>query len=939
MKLTLQELLFEEMNIAQIEDNLQKLTKSFNKETFIYHLLLAYGQPKASIKRLQVGSMNLSKKEGEILWKKKLFFKEEAKQDLHELIDSLKANDNVIKHDPRFIIVTDYKTLLAIDRKTSENIDIPILDIARHFDFFLPWAGMEKAQHQNENPADVKAAERMAKLYDEIKKDNPTHTPEEVHHLNVFLSRLLFCFFADDTGIFKKSLFADAISGHSQQDGSDLDSYLDKLFVVMNTPREKRKNLPAYLEAFPYVNGGLFRDKLKAPVFTRRSRQAILESSELNWSAINPDIFGSMIQAVITPEHRGGLGMHYTSVPNIMKVIEPLFLNELYEEFEACKNEPKRLNKLLERIGNLKIFDPACGSGNFLIIAYKELRLLEIKILQQLQTLQKAALGFAPKQLELIPKAQLSLAAQFQVELFTRVHLSQFYGIEIDDFAHEIAILSLWLAQHQMNMKFKEVFGSANPTLPLQAGGNIVHGNATRLDWVKVCPKKDGDEIYILGNPPYLGARNQDKSQKEDMALVFNEREVYKDSDYVLCWFLKGSNYISESKAEFAFVTTSSISQGSQIAYFWPVIFENKQEISFAYQPFKWTNNAKDKAGIICVIIGIRNLKNTLKKLYTSSMVRNLENITPYLTQGKSIIINEKKKSISALPLMVIGNMARDGGNLILSESEKNKLCLEYPACQKLFKRFLGAEEYINGKIRYCLWIEDRDLEIARNIPEIKKRIDNVYKFRISSKAKTTNQYSKISHKLAQRSHHPGNSIIIPRVSSERREYIPFGFLDNSTIISDSALAIYNAKPYLLAILLSKIHNVWVKSVGGYLGTSIRYSTSVCYNTFPFPSISESQKQELEKYTFRILEEREKHSEKSLAQLYDPDKMPAGLREAHHQNDLAVERCYRTKPFESDEERLEYLFKLYEQMIAEEKVRNGEMNFEQPKTKKRKKVS
>lgn len=898
------------MNIAQIEENLQTVIKSFSKESFIFDLLLAYGSPKASISRLQNGNLNLSKIDGEISWKKKVFFHPVENADLHSAITELA---NQLKHEQRFAIVTDFKTLLAIDTKTQDKLDIELTELPKHFDFFLPLAGMEKAQHANENPADVKAAGKMAKLFDEIKKDNPDCSPEFIHGLNVFLTRLLFCFFAEDTNIFTNGQFTNAIDSHTQPDGSDLHTYLNKLFEVLNTPENNRNNFPAYLQAFPYVNGGLFRPPYQTPNFSRRSRQAIIDSGELQWKEINPDIFGSMFQAVVSVDQRGNLGQHYTSVPNIMKVIEPLFLNELYEEFEKAvqtqhaASRLKLLNALLLRISKIKIFDPACGSGNFLIIAYKELRRLEMKILKELGIL-----------------------------AFSNIHLSNFYGIEIDDFAHEIAKLALWLAEHQMNVEFYNQFGRTNPTLPLRDAGNIALGNACRLDWEQVCPKQEGDEIYVLGNPPYLGARNQDESQKDDMAIVFEGREVYKDSDYVLCWFLKGARFIEKINSKFAFVTTSSISQGSQISYFWPEIYRRDEEICFAHQAFKWVNNAKAKAGVICVIIGVQNSSFNLKKLFSSNISRIVGNITPYLTEGKSIIVTEEKKPISKFPLMVMGNMARDGGNLILSEKEKDDLCSIYPESERLIKKFLGAEEYINGKIRYCLWIEDEDLVFANTIPDIKNRIQNVYNFRISSNAKTTNQYSKIAHKIAQRSHQSGNSIIIPRVSSERREYIPFGFLDENTVISDSAQVIYKAEPYILGIICSKIHNIWVKSVGGYLGTSIRYSTSVCYNTFPFPSISDKQKEELTQCTMRILEEREKHSEKTLAQLYDPDKMPEGLREAHRLNDLAVERCYRSKPFESDEERLEYLFKLYEQMIEEEKNK-GTLFAEESKTKKKKK--
>ncbi|GAF05565.1 type I restriction-modification system methyltransferase subunit [Saccharicrinis fermentans DSM 9555 = JCM 21142] len=453
------------MNIAQIEINLQKLIATINKETFIFDLLLAYGLPKNAITLLKKGNRNMSKTEGEISWKKKLFFKEEQNADLHLTISKLVNNTT---HNERFVVVTDYKTLLAIDTKTKDKLDCQIKDLAKHYDFFLPWAGMEKAQHANENPAEVKAAEKMAKLFDVIKKDNPDDSPEFIHGLNIFLSRLLFCFFAEDTHIFEDNQFTNAIDSHTQVDGSDLNTYLDKLFTVLNTPESKRENLPEYLNTFPFVNGGLFRETVPSPVFSRSSRAALLNSGDQDWSAINPDIFGSMFQAVISVDQRGSLGQHYTSVPNIMKVIEPLFLNELYEEFEKAGKDQKKLKVLLNRIHNLKIFDPACGSGNFLIIAYKELRLLEMKIF----------------------KAGGMMA-------LSGIQLSQFYGIEIDDFAGEIAKLALWLAEHQINVEFHKEFGRTNPTLPLSEAGHIVQGNATRVNWEEVCPKIEDDEIYI----------------------------------------------------------------------------------------------------------------------------------------------------------------------------------------------------------------------------------------------------------------------------------------------------------------------------------------------------------------------------------------------------------------------------------------------------------
>jgi len=893
------------MNIAQIEENLQKLIKTFKKETFIFDLLLAYGQPKASIKRLQ-GGLNLSKVEGEILWKKKLFFIEAPEQDIHKLLNEVKAAPKAKKHAPRFIVITDFKNLVAYDTKTTESLDIPILEIPKHFDFFLPLAGMEKAQHQNENPADVKAAEKMAKLYDEIKKDNPTTTKAEVHNLNVFLSRLLFCFFAEDTGIFEKGQFTIGIGSHTQQDGNDLNTYLDKLFEVMNTEHSNRKKLPAYLEAFHYVNGGLFRNKHYAPIFTRRSRQSIIDSGELDWSAINPDIFGSMIQAVITPEHRGGLGMHYTSVPNIMKVIEPLFLNELYEEFEAAKGNNKKLNALLHRIWNIKIFDPACGSGNFLIIAYKELRRLEMKIF----------------------KAMGSMA-------FSNINLGNFYGIELDDFAHEIAILSLWLAEHHMNQEFSKEFGRTKPALPLKETGNIVHGNATRLDWEKVCPKKEGDEIYILGNPPYLGARILDDIQKGDMKFVFNGKlQGFNDLDYIAAWFYKAGKFIESANAKYAFVSTNSICQGSQVASLWPNILNEKLELDFVHQSFKWSNNAKAKAAVIVIIVGLRNCSNKPKFIFNKSLKTSVRNISPYLVEGENVYVCSRRNQLSKVPPMNFGSMPNDGGCLILNQEEYKQLNQQDPRAKIYIKKFAGSKEFINDIQRWCLWIEDSEVQEASIVEFIKDRIEKVKVHREQSERAATNVLAAIPHRFAEVRYRKTNSIIVPRVSSERRDYMPIGFLDNSFVISDSAQAIYDAEEWVFAIVTSRMHMTWLRAVAGRLKSDYRYSTSLCYNTFPFPPITESQKKELEKHVFNVLGERENHSEKTLAQLYDPEKMPAGLRKAHHELDLAVEKCYRAKPFESDEERLEYLFKLYEQMIAEEKTK-GTLFAAELKTKKK----
>jgi len=881
------------MNIAQVEANLQKLIEDFSEEEFIYDLMLAYGLPKNTITLLKKGNRNLSKEKNQIILKKKLFFRYVPKGDLHGVIDALRNDETTHRHDPRFIIVTDYKTLLAVDTKTEDTLDIPLKDIVKYSDFFLPWAGMEKSQNKTENPADVKAAERMAKLYDEILKDNPFKNTEELHSLNVFLSRLLFCFFAEDTGIFEKGGFTDSIASHTQPDGEDMDSYLNRLFEVLNT--QHRKKQPEYLKAFPYVNGGLFGHEYSAPKFTRKSRKMVIDCGELDWSAINPDIFGSMIQAVVHPDQRGGMGMHYTSVPNIMKVIEPLFLNELREEFEKHHDSKTKLEQLLARLECIRIFDPACGSGNFLIIAYKELRKLEMDIFLRINELSNAP--------------QLALS---------RIKLSQFYGIELDDFAHEIAILSLWLAEHQMNVRFKEVFGKTNPSLPLKEGGKVVCGNAARVDWSKVCPKDRDHEVYILCNPPYLGSSLEDQEQKKDMSLVFDGIDGYKNLDYIACWFLKGANYIKERNARLAFVSTNSICQGEQVALIWPHIFSSDLEIGFAHTAFKWTNNAKLNAGVTCVIIGLRNISKKEKKIYSGAIVTVAGNINPYLSPGDNIIIEKRSRPISHIPPMAYGSKAVDGGNLILSTEEKNSILEKYPQSQKFIKKFTGSNEFINGIDRWCIWIPDALEKEALKIPEIKRRVDAVRTMRLESDKAATQEAADCPHAFGEIRYKAANSIIIPSVTSERRKYLPIGFLDAETVVSNSAHLVLNSEAYVFGLIISNMHMIWVRATAGQLETRIRYSSAICYNNFPMPELTTKQKEIIAQHVYNVLEEREAHSEKTMAELYDPDEMPAGLREAHHSLDLAVERCYRSKPFTSDEERLEYLFKLYEEMLAAE---------------------
>lgn len=878
------------MTASQIEKNVQSVVENFNKESFIYDLLTAYGISKTSITRLKKGDFNLSKIPGEVLYKSKMLFKEVQSGTLLNTIDELTKDVDSLKHNPRFVIVTDYKTLLAKDIRTDLALDTPILEIHKHFGFFLPWAGQEKYAQKNENYADRKASYKMAKLYDILVTENPKIYDDGGHNLNIFLSRLLFCFFAEDTDIFPiEGMFTDTLEQHTQKDGSDTNTFLDRLFKVLNTKDNSKE--ASHFREFPYVNGGLFRETIVSPKFTKEARKIIIEGGDLDWSEINPDIFGSMIQAVVNPAYRSGLGMHYTSVPNIMKVIEPLFLNELYEEFEKNKENAKKLRQLIYRISKLKIFDPACGSGNFLIIAYKELRKLEIKIWQQIN--------------ELEPQYSF---------VFTEVKLSQFYGIELDDFAHEMAILSLWLAEHQMNKIFVDElfdFGKAKPILPLKEAGHITQGNATRIDWKTVCSIDLADEVYILGNPPYLGSRYQDKEQKDDMKIVF--LKDYKSLDYVSAWFFKGAKYIQGFNAQLAFVSTNSICQGEQVALTWPRILNEKIEIGFAHQSFKWTNNAKGNAGVTVIVAGLRNLSNKTKHIYINGLDKKANNINAYLYDSANVIVSSSSKQLSGFPEMNFGNMPADSGKLLFTPKERNDFIVSNPSLKKYFKRVYGSEELINGKERWCLWLENYSIKEINNILPIKKIVDDIREIRLNS---SRPKLATIPHLFAQITQDTSRDfIIIPSVSSERRDYIPMSFLSKENISTNLCLIISRAEPFILGILLSNMHMVWVRAVGGKLETRIRYSKNICYNTFPFPEINEKQKEQINLHVYEVLEEREKHSGKTLAQLYDPDKMPRGLKEAHHQLDLAIERCYRLKPFENDTERLEYLFKEYEKMI------------------------
>lgn len=880
----------------EAQDALEVLSRSNpSGEELVYELLRIFcGYGDGNIRRIREGIGNKAKDGRTILIPNIIAYRSKGELDFHDEIKSMQNDPKIIKQSPRLYVVSDGKTIVAVDPKEQDIYENEVGLMWKDFDFFYPLAGIEKIRNVEEAEADVKSAELMAKIFDEICRHNDIKDKEAMHNLNIFISRLLFCFFAEDTRLFAEAqLFTNSIKQHTSEDGHDLAEFIDRAFVAMSTNDPAvRDALPKQFSVFPYVNGGLFEKRLPVPVLSRRARVLMIKCGDFNWKDINPDIFGSMIQAVVSPEKRAGLGMHYTSVPNIMKLIRPLFLDDLYEEFNLAKNtkDIKRLRKLLFRLGEIKFFDPACGSGNFLIVSYKCLRELEIQIWLVLRDLGN-------------PEITIS-----------NINLQQFYGIEIDDFACDTATLSLWLAEHQMNIKFESVFDVRPKALPLQPSGHIVCGNACRLDWNVVCPHTAEEEVYVMGNPPYLGSSMQDNEQKKDLASVCGHFQNYKNLDYIASWFYSGAKFILNSKSKCAFVSTNSICQGEQVSLLWNPIFNLGIEIGFAYKSFKWSNNAKNNAAVVCIIVGIQNHSECLKRLYDNTQLKRVEYISAYLIPNTKAIIGRTSTPISKFPSMIRGSMPSDGGHLILSQSERDSILNAYLDAAQIIKRYMGADDFLNSIDRYCLWMDEDDFNSFGDVEPIKVRLEMVRKFRLSSDTVTTQEYAQYPYLFRQPQYVESESIIIPSTSSERREYIPIGFLSKDVVVSNSAYVVYNANLLLFGVLTSKMHNTWMKTVCGRMKTDYRYTNTLCYNTFPFPAINETQKAELEELAQEVLDVRDQHFDMTPAQQYNPESMPEDLKEVHHRLDLAVERCYRPEPFSSDEERLECLFKLYAKM-------------------------
>lgn len=931
------------MNITlpEIQANLSELLRKEKIDrNIIFDILKIYTISTHTVSRLKSGTSNKSKKPGEFLQKDLIYIKfAEENQNIFELISNLEKQENTKTLRPKFLIALNDSSLAAINLRdsdrTTRSLHCNIEDLANNAEFFFELTGRKiDRSTREESEADRRAAEKMNKLYEEIEKVNiekiTSGGVKVSHDLNVFFSRLLFCLFAEDTNIFEDRQFSKAIELYTEKNGTGMHDFFKNLFLALDTNSRTNSLLTKPYIDFPYVNGSVFNvDKhdIFVPDFSADARNILLELTRSDWGKINPDIFGTIFQGVVDSAKRDERGMDYTSVPNIMKVIRPLFLNELEQEFDKIvesdilpKTKVERLQKLWSRISKIKIFDPACGSGNFLIITYKKLRELESNIIESLNENMTAGIG---------------------AKLTSQIKLENFYGIEIDDFAHELAVLSLYIAAHQMNIEFEKRFGKRISIIPLQDNPKIVCANAARIDWQEVCPNlphklkntttqstmfdfsepiqeplpdeaKEWDEIYLIGNPPYKGSKKQSKEQKSDLENYFKNEKYSKNLDYIALWFIKGARYISKSKAKLAFVSTNSVAQGEHVSAMFPKIFDEDVEIGFAYTSFKWKNNAKDNAGVTVVIISLQNKSLKNKKLFSENhSVFNANSINGYLIESNNnTVVKKSSNSICNLPKCQNGSQPL-GNSLLISEKYMNEILSQYPNSMHLIKKTTGGKWSLQKEKRFCFVIEDRYLDEALQIKPIAKAIEEVRMLRKSS--------SKPAHKFNSFRHNNKPSLEIPKTSSENYPYIPMQFFDEDTVILENSFFIEDAPLWLFALLESKMHMAWIRTVCGQLETRIRYSSTLGYNTFPVPPLSQNVKQELEDSAKEILFARENHTEKTLAQMYDPDKMPADLRKAHTANDLLVDKIYSDIGFENDEQRLTKLFELYEQMTRKDK--------------------
>lgn len=907
------------MNAVEIEEAISHLAEQdFDPATFPYAFLQAFGNKATTIKRLQSGSSNASDIDGAVLQRSNIHIAVCAVGEVSSTLSTLKASPATAKAKAKFVLATDGVSLEAEDLVSDETLACGFKDFPNHFGFFLPLAGISTVKQIRESSFDIRATSRLNKLYIELLSSNPDWgAAERRHDMNHFMARLIFCFFAEDTDIFHgDNLFTATIEKMSARDSSNTHEVIGEMFRAMNTKIADRtkEHIRSWANGFPYVNGGLFSGSTEVPLFSKIARSYLLHVGTLDWKQINPDIFGSMIQAVADDEERGALGMHYTSVPNILKVLNPLFLDDLREQLDQAQGNPRKLLNLRKRMANIRVFDPACGSGNFLVIAYKQMREIEAELNKQ--------------------RGEAGRASE--------IPLTNFRGIELRDFPAEIARLALIIAEYQCDLVYRGQKEALAVFLPLNAENWITCGNALRIDWLSVCPptgigvkllgddlfstplnqaqidfENEGGETYICGNPPYLGSTWQSKEQKAELEAIFKSRtKTWKSLDYVAGWFMKAADFGRYTNTSSAFVATNSICQGQQVSFLWPLIFATQNEVSFAHTSFKWANLATHNAGVTVVIVGISNGKEKARRLFSISdkgetIEKVVENINAYLVSGSNIIVEKAMRPLTDVTVMDFGNKADDGGYLTLVSSQLHEMNLDEEEKRKFIKRFYGSKEFINGETRFCIWITDDELEEARRSYPILKQIELVRDARLNSKDAYARSLAIRPHQFKTPRIAKNSVIVTPRVSSENRPYLPVGVMSNHAVVGDRNFAIYDAPLWNMALIASRLHWVWIGAVCVRMRTDFSYSNTLGWNTFPVPKFTEKNKEDLTRCAEDILLAREAHFPATIADLYNPETMPQNLRHAHQRNDEVLERIYIGRRFKNDTERLEKLFELY----------------------------
>lgn len=809
---------------------------------------------------------------------------------------------------PRYVLVSDFRRFRLHDLEGAEQpVEFALRDLHQEIGRFGFISGYQVRTYKEEDPVNVQAAERMGKLYDALKAAG-----YEGHALELLLVRVLFCLFADDTGIFPRHAFHDLIDQRTGEDGGDLGGWLARLFQVLDTPFDKRQTtLDEQLAELPYVNGKLFQERLPLADFNAAMRGLLLDASTLDWSRISPAIFGSMFQSVMDAKARRNLGAHYTSEKNILKLIGPLFLDGLKAELQKAGNDEKKLAQLHRKLATLKFLDPACGCGNFLVIAYRELRLLELEVLKR---------QFARQQ---------SVLAHVQDHVF--IDVDQFFGIEIEEFPAQIAQVAMWLMDHQMNLRVAEQFGENVVRLPLKKSATIVNDNALRIDWNDVVPAADLD--YILGNPPFLGKQQQDAEQKADMATIFSGVRGAGLLDFVAAWYLKAAKEMWNNRAiRTAFVSTNSIAQGEQVGVLWSELYRYDMRIHFAHRTFTWSNEARGKAAVHCIIVGFGFEVGQPKRLFDYAHNKadphelKAGNINAYLVDAPDVLLINRRQAICDVSPIVFGSMPNDGGHLLLSDEEKQLLMMEEPGAAPWIRPFIGAEEFINGFARWCLWLDGIDPSTLKRLPLVAERVASVKAVRQASTRPTTRALAAYPMLFGEIRQPKGDYLLVPSVSSERRSFIPIGLMPNSTICSNLNLLVPEATLMELGVLQSTMHMAWVRSVCGRLKSDYRYSAGIVYNNFPWPEIAdEKHRTAIEAAAQGVLDARAKFPESTLADLYDPLTMPPALVKAHQQLDKAVDATYlaaekaagrKAPKLGTDAERVAFLFERYQHLTS-----------------------